>query len=95
MEPVNGLFGSLDSNVFDTNTMLLPMDLALVADTGGPDLTGPHAADQLRGGTFNGYTGDDQDHTSSANFNVGSPDLSTDGISGATRQRVDPGHRQR
>jgi hypothetical protein len=80
VEPVNGLFGDVDSNVFDTNTMLLPMDLAVVADAGGPDLTGAHPPISYEAATFNGYTGGDQDRTASVDFDVASPDLSTDGM---------------
>ena len=66
--------------VFDTNTMLLPMDLAVVADSGGPDLTGPHPPISYEAAMFNGYTGADQDRTVSADFDVSSPGLSTDGM---------------
>jgi hypothetical protein len=80
VEPVNGVFGNVDSNVFDTNTVLLPMDLAVVADSGGPDLTGAQPAISYEAAMFNGYTGADQDRTAGVAFDVGSPDLSTDGM---------------
>jgi len=78
IEPVNFNFGDVDTNVFDTNTILLPMDLEFVKD-GGPDLTGADAPITYWGATFNGYTGNDQDRTSAVEYNVGQPKLSTDG----------------
>jgi hypothetical protein len=80
VEPVNGVFGNVDSNMFDTNTVLLPMDLAVVADSGGPDLTGAHPPISYEAAMFNGYTGADQDRTAGVAFDVSSPDLSTDGM---------------
>ncbi|MGC4109190.1 MAG: S8 family serine peptidase [Nocardioides sp.] len=77
IEPVNFNFGDVDTNVFDTNTILLPMDLAFVAD-GGPDLTGDDVPVTYWGATGNGYTGADQDRTDAVDYNVGSPDLSTE-----------------
>ncbi len=48
LEAVNlGQF-DLDTNVYDTNVVMLPVDLAFLADA-GYDLTGPDAADQLLG----------------------------------------------
>lgn len=77
IEPVNFNFGDVDTNVFDTNVLLLPMDLEFVKD-GGPDLTGEDAPITYWGGTFNGYTGSDQDRTSAVEYNVAAPKISTD-----------------
>jgi subtilisin family serine protease len=67
----------VDTNVYDTNVIMLPMDLTFVAD-GGPDLTGPDAEINYWGATANGYTGHDQDRTGEISYNVGSPDLVAD-----------------
>jgi hypothetical protein len=77
IEPVNFNFGDVDTNVFDTNVILLPMDLEFVKD-GGPDLTGPDAPVTYWGATHNGYTGRDQDRTSAVEYNVGQPKLATE-----------------
>jgi subtilisin family serine protease len=77
IEPVNLMQMNYDTDVYDTNVVLLPMDLAYVAD-GGPDLTGPDATINYWGGTFNAYTGNDQDRTSEISYNVGSPELVAD-----------------
>jgi subtilisin family serine protease len=77
IEPVNLAQFDLDTDVYDTNVVMLPMDLAFVAD-GGPDLTGEDVPINYWGGTFNGYTGNDQDKTSEVSYNVGSPDLRAD-----------------
>jgi subtilisin family serine protease len=77
IEPVNFNWGDVDTNVFDTDTILLPMDLEFVKD-GGPDLTGADVPVTYWGGTFNGYTGRDQDRTSAVEFNVGQPGISTE-----------------
>jgi hypothetical protein len=77
LEAVNlGQF-DLDTNVYDTNVVMLPVDLAFLADA-GYDLTGPDAAINYWGGTANGYTGNNQDYTSEASYNVGAPDLVAD-----------------
>jgi hypothetical protein len=77
IEPVNLLQFDLDTNVYDTNVIMLPMDLAYVAD-GGPDLTGADAEINYWGATANGYTGQNQDRTAEVNYKVGSPDLVAD-----------------
>jgi hypothetical protein len=77
IEPVNLAQFDLDTDVYDTNVVMLPMDLAFVAD-GGPDLTGEDVPINYWGGTYNGYTGNDQDKTSEVSYNVGSPDLRAD-----------------
>jgi len=76
IEPVNFSLGDVDTNVFDTNTILLPMDLEFVKQ-GGPDLTGADVPITYRGATHNGYTGSDQDRTSAVDYNVGQPALSS------------------
>lgn len=77
IEPVNLAQWTFDTNVNDTNVVMLPMDLAFVAD-GGPDLTGPDTPIGYWGAMANGYTGNDQDRTSEVAYNVGSPDLRAD-----------------
>jgi subtilisin family serine protease len=77
IEPVNFNFGDVDTNVFDTNTILLPMDLEFVKDAGF-DLTGDDVPVTYWGATSNGYTGADQDRTDGVDYNIGSPDLTTE-----------------
>ncbi len=77
LEPVNLAQFDIDTNVYDTNVVMLPMDLRYVAD-GGPDLTGARASINYWGATANGYTGHDQDRTQEVAYDVGSPDLSAD-----------------
>ncbi|HEX4685359.1 MAG TPA: S8 family serine peptidase, partial [Nocardioides sp.] len=78
IEPVNMEQWDVDTDVYDTNVIVLPMDLTYVAD-GGPDLTGPDAEINYWGATANGYTGHDQDRTSEVTgYKVGSPDLVAD-----------------
>jgi hypothetical protein len=76
-EPVNFNFGDVDTNVFDTNVVMLPVDLTWIAGHGGPDLTGPDAPISYSAHMFNGFTGADQDATDDAAFNVGQPGIST------------------
>jgi subtilisin family serine protease len=77
LEPVNFNFGDTDTNVFDTNTILLPIDLSVVASDSQWDMTGADAQVTYWGATANGYTGADQDRTDAVDFNVGQPPLST------------------
>ena len=77
VEPVDFNLGDVDTNVFDTNTILLPVSKASLKQ-GGVDLTGADVPITYWGGTFNGYTGGNQDYTDAAHFNVGSPDLAAD-----------------
>lgn len=77
LEPVNLAQFEIDTNVYDTNVVMLPMDLTYVAD-GGPVLTGPDASINYWGATANGYTGHDQDRTHEATYDLGSPDLVAD-----------------
>ena len=65
----------VDTNVFDTNTILLPVDLDQVLANGGPDLTGADTPITYWGATFNGYTGADQDRSDPIDYNIGSPAL--------------------
>jgi subtilisin family serine protease len=76
-EPVNFNLGDVDTNVFDTNVVMLPVDLTWIATHGGPDLTGADAPISYSAHTFNGFTGADQDATDDATFNVGQPGIST------------------
>jgi subtilisin family serine protease len=80
-EPINFNFGDVDTNVFDTNTIVLPVDLTVVADDPGTDwdLTAPDASVTYWGATHNGYTGADQDRVEVDGFNIGTPDLSVPG----------------
>jgi subtilisin family serine protease len=77
IEPANFLQWNVDTDVYDTNVIMLPVDLLYLAD-GGPDLTGPDAEINYWAGTFNGYTGHDQDRTGEIAYNVGSPNLVAD-----------------
>jgi hypothetical protein len=76
-EPVNFNLGDVDTNVFDTNVVMLPVDLTWIAGHGGPDLTGADAPITYSAHTFNGFTGADQDATDEAAFNVGQPGITT------------------
>jgi subtilisin family serine protease len=76
IEPVNFGQFDIDTNTYDTNVVMLPMDLAFVAD-GGPDLTGLDSDINYWAATANGYTGHDQDRTGEVSYSLGSPDLST------------------
>jgi subtilisin family serine protease len=77
IEPVNLLQWNVDTDVYDTNVIMLPVDLVYLAQ-GGPDLSGPDATINYWAGTFNGYTGNDQDRTHMATYDVGSPNLVAD-----------------
>lgn len=77
VEPVNFNLGDVDTNVFDTNTILLPVSKYWLAQS-GVDLTGADTPITYWGGTYNGYTGANQDYTDAAHFNVGTPGLATD-----------------
>jgi subtilisin family serine protease len=75
VETANIASDQIDTNVFDTNTILLPVDLDAVLANGGPDLTGVDTPITYWGATHNGYTGADQDRTDPIDYNIGSPDL--------------------
>jgi subtilisin family serine protease len=75
VQAVNLFSDQLDTNVFDTNTILLPVDLDQVLANGGPDLTGADTPVTYWGATHNGYTGADQDRTDPIDYNIGTPDL--------------------
>ncbi len=77
IEAANFELGDVDTNVFDTNTILLPVSKTALNDA-GIDLTGADSPITYWAGTFNGYTGDNQDYTGPATFNVGTPSLSAD-----------------
>jgi len=72
LEPVNFQWGDVDTNVFDTNTVLLPVGLEYLAD-GSTPVTG----DITYGvGTYYGYTGDDIDWVeATGSFNPVDPAL--------------------
>jgi subtilisin family serine protease len=75
VEVANLASDQLDTNVFDTNTILLPVDLDAVLANGGPDLTGADTPITYWGATHNGYTGADQDRSDPIDYNIGSPAL--------------------
>jgi subtilisin family serine protease len=74
-EVANLYSDQIDTNVFDTNTILLPVDLDAVLANGGPDLTGGDTPITYRAAMGNGYTGADQDSTDGVDYNIGSPAL--------------------
>jgi hypothetical protein len=76
IEAVNFELGDVDTNVFDTNTVLLPVSKQALIDSGGQDLTGANSPITYWAGTFNGYTGGNQDYTGPSDFNAGTPALS-------------------
>jgi len=75
LQAVNFISDQSDTNVFDTDTILLPVNLNAVLTNGGPDLTGVDTPITYWAATFNGYTGADQDRTDPIDYNIGSPDL--------------------
>jgi len=75
VEVANLFSDQVDTNVFDTNTILLPIDLDAVLANGGPDLTGVDTPITYWGATHNGYTGADQDRSDPIDYNIGSPAL--------------------
>jgi hypothetical protein len=77
IEPANLLQWNVDTDVYDTNVIMLPVDLAFLAD-GGPDLTGPDTTINYWAATANGYTGHDQDRTGEISYNVSDPNLVAD-----------------
>jgi subtilisin family serine protease len=75
VEVANLYSDQIDTNVFDTNTILLPVDLNAVLANGGPDLTGSDTPVTYWGAMANGYTGSNQDRTDGVEYNIGSPAL--------------------
>ncbi len=75
VETANLYSDQIDTNVFDTNTIMLPVDVDAVLDNGGPDLTGSDTPITYRAAMANGYTGADQDSTGDVDYNIGSPAL--------------------
>jgi subtilisin family serine protease len=76
-EPANFLQWDVDTDVYDTNVIMLPVDLLALAD-GGPDLTAPNTEINYWAGMANGYTGHDQDRTHEIAYNVSEPGLVAD-----------------
>lgn len=76
LEPVNFNFGDVDTNVFDTNVMLLPVAKEWI----GLPTDGSSVPISYTVGMFSGYTGDDLDSVSTpVSFDAGAPALSTAG----------------
>ncbi|MFN8194648.1 MAG: S8 family serine peptidase [Nocardioidaceae bacterium] len=76
LEPVNFNFGDVDTNVFDTNVVLMPIGKEWI----GLPTDGTSAPITYSVGMFNAYTGADLDHVdATGSFDAGAPALSTAG----------------
>ena len=73
IEPVNFNLGDVDTNVFDTNVLTIPVAKQAV----GIGSTSKPVTYSV--GTFSGVTGSDIDHVGPVRFDAGTPDLTTDG----------------
>lgn len=72
MEPVNFNWGDVDTNVFDNDTMILPVDASLIGVT-SPATSFPIT---YQVGTFSGYTGGTTDLAPAVTYDVVDPALS-------------------
>jgi subtilisin family serine protease len=77
VESANFLQTDVDTDVYDTDVIMLPVDLLALAN-GGPDLTGPDTEINYWAGMANGYTGHDQDRTHEVAYSVSDPALVAD-----------------
>ncbi len=69
VQPVNFNYGDVDTNVFDTNVLTLPVLKSALT------LRGTSKPISYTVGTFSGYTGEDIDTVGPVAFNVGNPTL--------------------
>ncbi len=72
--PANFNNGDVDTNIFDNNVLLLPVDLAAIGVTNS-DETFPVT---YQVGTYNGYTGTNLDSSPAVKFDAADPGVSTD-----------------
>lgn len=75
IEAVNFNTGDVDTNVFDTDVIMLPVWKGAV----GLPTNGSSTWISYSVGTFSGYTGADIDHSATVEFDAGDPALATDG----------------
>ncbi len=73
-EPVNFNFGDVDTNVFDSDVLLLPV----LKEAVGLPLDGSSAPISYVVGMYNAYVGDDIDTTDVIEFDAGAPAITTD-----------------
>ncbi|MGL5827356.1 MAG: S8 family serine peptidase, partial [Nocardioides sp.] len=73
IEPVNFNLGNVDTNVFDSDVILLPV----LKEAVGVPLDGTSAPISYSVGTFSGYTGEDIDSVDPVEFDAGAPALAT------------------
>jgi hypothetical protein len=74
ISPVNFTYGDTDTNVFDGNAILLPVDPAAIGVTS----TTTSLPISYTVGTFSAWTGQDVDSVTGSTFNVTKPQLSVD-----------------
>ncbi len=73
IQPVNFNLGDVDTNVFDTNVLLLPVSKELI----GVGSTSTPISYTV--GTYNAYFGTSTDTVGPVSFDAGTPALTTDG----------------
>ncbi|MGL5811476.1 MAG: S8 family serine peptidase [Nocardioides sp.] len=73
LQPVNFNFGDVDTNVFDTNVIMLPVSKELI----GLPATGSAEISYVAA-TFSGYTGADIDRLEPVAFDAGAPAVTTE-----------------
>ena len=71
VQPVNFNYGDVDTNVFDTNVLTLPVSKKLVGLNSG------HAPITYTVGTYDPWAGEDIDDSDEVSFDVGKPALRT------------------
>jgi hypothetical protein len=74
IEPVNFNWGDTDTNVFDSNVLLLPVDKSAFGETGSGSFPISYQV-----GTFDGTTGSDLDDSPLVSYDAGTPAVQTDG----------------
>jgi hypothetical protein len=74
VEPVNFNWGDVDTNVFDSNVLLLPVKKNLVGGNGSTSFPITYQV-----GTFDAFNGSDLDDSPLVSYDAGTPQVATDG----------------